>query len=274
MRSKLTVPALATAFALVAWATSGHASNLASDNAADPAYSGGIANQNGGTGFSNWVEVAQDGPAGSGSFIGDATQNGYIPSGGAINTSGKSWGLYGNSGNTEVLYRNFTGGSLSIGQSFDIGMDNGYVNSDGGVDGFVLRNGTDTSSKNNGQRFEFLFIGGDADYYIATNSTSPLVDTGVSYTDGGLLLDFTLTGADSYSLSITGLTSGASAIVSGVLGGTPSSGIDSVALYNQNAGSGGNYDLYFNQMAIVPEPSTVALVTVGLLGAFVVRRRK
>ena len=46
------------------------------------------------------------------------------------------------------------------------------------------------------------------------------------------------------------------------------SGIDSVALYNQNAGAGANYDMYFNQMAVtVPEPSTIAMVAVGLLGA-------
>ena len=86
--------------------------------------------------------------------------------------------------------------------------------------GFVLRNGTDTSSKNNGQRFEFLFVGGNADYSIATNSTSPLVDTGVGWTDGGLLLDFTLTGANTYSLTITGIDSGAHATISGLLGGT------------------------------------------------------
>jgi hypothetical protein len=275
MNSKWTMAALVAAAAIITWATPGHASNAASDNAADPAYIGGtIDGQNGGTGFSNWVQVAQNGPGGSGSFIGDATQNGNIPSGGGINVGGKSWGLYGNGGNTEVLYRDFTGGSLSLGQSFSIGMDNGYIDS-GNVAGFILRNGVDTSNKNNGQRFEFLFIGGNADYYIATNSTSPLIDTGVGYTDGGLLLNFTLTGADTFSLSITGLTSGANTTITGALGGTSGSGIDSVALYNQNAGSGNHYDVYFDQMAItVPEPATAALVAAGLLGAMLIRRRK
>jgi hypothetical protein len=274
MRNTLSLSILAMAGTLVVGPATIRASNIASDNAADAAYSGGIINgQNGGTGFSNWVQVAQNGPSGSGSFIGDATQNGNIPSGGGINTSGKSWGTYGNSGNTEVLYRNFTGGSLGVGQTFSLALDNGWINT-GNVVGFVLRGGTDTSSKNNGERLEFLFVGGNANYSIATNSTSQLVDTGVGWTDGGLVVNFTLTGADTYSLSITGLASHASATISGVLGGVTGSGIDSVALYNQNAGGGANYDMYFNQMAIVPEPATVTLVGFGLLSVFLVRRRK
>jgi hypothetical protein len=146
-------------------------------------------------------------------------------------------------------------------------MDNGFVD---GTVGFVLRNGSDTSNKNNGQRFEFLFIGGGADYSAFGSSFD---DTGVGYTEGGLNLAFTLTGADSYSLSISNHANQLVTIHTGTLGGTAGNGIDSIALYNQNAGEGGAADAYFNSLAIVPEPSTYLLAIAGLAGLWAVRRR-
>lgn len=255
--------------AIIICVSSALASNVASDNAADTAYDDPypqwITGDNGGTGFGAWtLNTAGNG----GFFTGDSTQNGFVPSGG-INTAGRSWGMWANSdpGPAEIVaYRGFTGGSLSIGQTFTIDMDSGWND---GVQGFVLRSGTDTSSKNNGARFEFLQISGQG--YSVFGSV--FTNTAVGWTDGGLRISFTLTGADTYSVTITGLVSGASQTLTGTLGGTGGAGIDSVALYDENINSGGNFDLYFNSMAVIPEPSTLVLVLAGVVGVWSMRRR-
>ncbi len=234
-----------------------------SDNAADPAYSGGWTNgSNGGTGFSPWTMSPSTNSSNTGFFIGNATENGTIPSGGGINTTNASstpvsWGLYGNTNNnlsvTAAAYRSFTDGPLNVGDTFSIGMDNGYVlTTTPGVVGFVLRSGNVTTNKNFGERFEFLFIGGKTNYNIVTNSVQPLIDTGIRYTDGGVIVNFTLTGVDSFSCTVTALVSGASTNISGTLGGQAGSEINSISLYNQQDGFGPNYNLYFNRMSIIP----------------------
>ncbi len=257
------IHALTSTISLLFVATTVFAANPAADNAADPVYAKPypqwVNGDNGGFGFAPWILSPTNNVGNAGFFTATATQNGNFPSGGgidttsAITTNPTSWGMYANTNggnNVAIAYRAFTGGSLAVGQTFSIGMDNGYVDADGGAIGFVLRNGNDTSNKNNGERFEVFFFGGGGDYLIETNAGSPAIDTGIGYTDGGLYIRFTLTGADTFSCTITGLASGASSSISGVLGGTLGSGIDSVALYNQWAGNGQNYDMFFNSMTV------------------------
>jgi len=228
------------------------AANPASDNAADPAYNKPypqwVTGDNGGQGFGPWTLTTVNN---GGFFTGSSTNNGGITSGGidSLNTSNAlvSWGLWANSnaGPAEIVgYRPFTGGSLNVGQTFEIYMDNGYND---GVVGFVLRTGNDTTSKNNGQRFEFLHVHGAPTYAaystVYSNST-------VGYTEGGLKVAFTLTGADTFSVTITDLTGNASQTITGALAGTSGSGIDSVALYDENTHSDASWDLYFNKMSV------------------------
>lgn len=255
-----------------------HAVIVASDNSGDAAYSDPFpqwdTGDNGGYGFGAWALSPDPNTGNAGFFTASATQNGSFPSGGAIDVGGDSWGLYGNNGNTAVAYRGFDFGVLGIGSTFSIGMDNGYVDG-GSFVGFVLRSGNDTGNKNTGQRFEFAFQGGSANYLIFTNSAQPAIDTGVGYTDGGLQLDLTLLSMDTFSLRIITLATSATNYVNGTFGGTAGSGIGSVALYNQYAGSGQNYDLFFNNMEVnaVPEPSVLGLLLLGT-GVWLVRRRR
>jgi hypothetical protein len=257
------IPALTFAISLLFVATNIFAANPAADNAADPVYAKPypqwVNGDNGGFGFAPWILSPTNNLGNAGFFTATATQNGFYPSGGgidttsAITTNPTSWGLYANTNggnNVAIAYRSFTGGSLAVGQTFSIGMDNGYVDADGGAIGFVLRNGNDTTNKNDSERFEVFFFGGGSDYLIETNAGSPAIDTGVGYTDGGLYFRVTLTGPDAFSCTVTGLVSGASTNINGLLGGTPGSGIDSVALYNQWAGTNQNYDLFFNSMVV------------------------
>lgn len=249
--------------------------NLAADNSGDVAYDDAFpqwdTGDNGGTGFGAWTLSPDPNSGTAGFFTGSATQNGTGgSSGGAINVGGDSWGLYANGGATAVAYRPLTGSSLSAGQTFSIDMDNGWND---GVVGFVLRNGNNTTDKNAGQRLEFLHFGGQGNYWIVTNAGSAVIDTGVAWTDGGLHIDVELLSLDLASVRIIRLDNAVTNTLSVALGGTLGSGIDSVALYNQYAGSGQNYDLFFNSMSIVPEPSTLVLALAGLAGVWMIRRR-
>ena len=142
-----------------------------------------------------------------------------------IDVNGKSWGLYAStngSQGTAVACRSFAEGSLGVGQSFNISVDNGYVNSGGGAVGWILRTGNDTANKNDGERFEFSYLGGGIGaYQIFTNPAAPPINTSLGYTDNGLTLSFTLTSPDTFSLAIVGNNPAVSTTVTGTLGGTP-----------------------------------------------------
>ncbi len=221
-----------------------------SDNAADAAYSGGWASgSNGGTGFGPWT-LTGTGVLGSntnGYFIGSSTNNAGKAAPG-IDVSGKSWGIWANSGNFTAAYRAFNS-SLVVGQSLLISMDNGYIDT-GASDGFVLRNGNATSSPsdyNVGARFEFFFIGGGADYQVV--DLTGVHDIGTGWTGTGKRLVFTLTGTDTYTLLTIDNASGATNTFSGTL--TGSGTVNSIALFNRNAGSTSDRDAFFNSLQII-----------------------
>jgi hypothetical protein len=72
---------------------------------------------------------------------------------------------------------------------------------------------------------------------------------GVPFTGTGLRLVFTLGANDTYNFTVIDNASGSTdANITGTLNGTPGSTIDSVALYNRNAGSGTSNDAFFNSM--------------------------
>jgi hypothetical protein len=230
-------------------------STSVADSAADPAYTNGwYGGSNGGAGFGPWT-LTQTAPNGSsnGFFIGSSTNNAFGTSPG-IDTDGESWGIYANNGNDATAYRAFIGGSLQVGQSLLISMRNGFINSGDSV-GFVLRNGDSSSNANdytNGARLLFEYIG------FSSSNSYQVVDSGgaqyvgVGYTGTGLNLVFTLGTNDTYTLQVfDNATGNLDTIVNGVLGGTPGSTLDSIALYNQNAGSGGQYDAFFNSLQII-----------------------
>ncbi len=226
------------------------ASLIASDDASDAAYNDGWGTgDNGGTGFQAWSTInnAMDPTGYGGGFI--ATGNTDIGTG----VSNKAFGVFGNDGGVGQAIRPFNG-SLTVGQSFSISMDNGNIDT-GGTVGFGLQN---SSSEN---RLEFYFVGGQTTYKVNGSSE---VDSGVGFTSSGLNLVFTLTGADSYSFTINGGTP-----ITGSMGGTTGTGIDRLRLFNANGGA----DVFFNSMSIVPEPSSLAMLLIGTLGLGILRRR-
>ena len=229
------------------------AANLAYDAASNSTYdSGWTGGMNGGSGFGAWTLSPQ--PNGSaGFFVWDSTQNGTFPSGG-INTGGESLGFYGN-GAAADGWRAFQGGALSVDQSFRIDFDNGWITAGTSV-GWGLQN---SSTQN---LFEFWFTGGDGSYTI--NDYSGPHASSVGWTDGGLRLQVTLTGATNYSLSvIQGATTN---MFSGYLMSQANHGIEQFHIWNGGAGSGQNYDAYINSMGVIPEPGTMALMGLALAG--------
>ncbi len=225
------------------------------DNAADPAYSGGWTNgSDGGAGFGPWT-LTGSGVLGSntnGYFVGTSTNNAFgTPPG--IDTAGKSWGIYANKTNFTAAYRGFNS-AVPVGGTVRLDMDNGYIDN-GNADGFVLRNGNASGSYtnyNSGARLEFLYIGGDSSNSYKVVDAAGLSNIGVPFTGTGLHLQFTLDTANTYTLLvIDNATGNTNATVNGTLGGTAGAALNSIALYNRNAGSGTANNAYFNSLQII-----------------------
>ncbi len=272
---------------IVATLISTNASNaaiIATDTASDTSgvYDNGWqTGDNGGTGFGAWT--LQNGHS---FFISSSTVNadgsdngtvGGVASDGDINTPDRpldedginnAWGFKDNGGSAADALRNFNA-ALQIGDTFRIDMDNGYIDT-GATVGFGLQNSTSGQNK-----FEFFFVGG--------NSTYTYVDEGgshsstIGYTDEGLTIEFTLTGADSYSATFT-TRGGAVQTVSGDLGGaTDGEDVDRFRGFIVQNNTADSHILFFNSMEIdsldaVPEP-TIALLLVAGGGLIYSRRR-
>ncbi len=219
------------------------------DSADDAAYdTGWDAATSGGTGWTdNWTFTGRSGTANI--FIGDSTSNGAGSNNDAdINTGRKAWALY--SGTTELIdaTRNFP--SLTPGDSLRLHMDNGWVSSGGSV-GFNLRNSSGESL------LEFYFAGGDSFYSLVDGSG--VNSTSIGFTDQGLDIEFTLTGTEDYSIRIVPI--GAESTAQTITGTLPSpSGGQDIArlrLYSFAAGTGANYDVFFNDISVYARPDTI-----------------
>ena len=243
---------------------SARAAVLAFDDASHPAYNAGwTSGTNGGSGFGPWTLVPTQNSNTGGFFVGSSANNGDGGGQAApatdIDVAGESWGVYSNTGSISEARRPFTG-ALSVGQRLRFGFDNGWID-DGGTIMFMLTGAED--------RLSFRFEGGRQNYQLDDNSGP--IDTGVPFTDEGMLVDFLLTGADTYTLTVTPAGS-APKVFSGTLMGTAGTGIEQIEFLNGNAGSFGQRDFFINSLAIVPEPGAIAVAAVA--AGLLVRRRR
>jgi subtilase family serine protease len=223
------------------------------DDTSQSAYAGGwFYGDNGGFGFSPWIFTGLNpiNNSGNGFYIGSSTNNGG-GSGPGIDVNGKSWGIYGYNNGYATAYRALAYGPLQVGQTLSFSMDNGYINSGGPYVGFVLRTGNATGGPFDyvtGWRFQFVFFGGSSDYQLYDGSGQQ--DSGIFFTDTGLRFVFTLTTADTYALQVIDNASNTTNSFSGTLNGTSGSGINSIALFNFNAGASPSGDCFFNSFKV------------------------
>ncbi len=231
-----------------------HAQIIASDNAADPVYTGGnIHGLNGGFGFSPWNCSPTTNSGSAGNFQFTSSQNGSGTSG-DIDSSGKAWGHYANSGNISTLQRPIAV-SMSGVRTVTVDWDNGWVDNGSTV---LVKIGS----------YAFGFTGGQANYWFDIGMGAQ--DTGLPFTADGIHLKLVLNGTGGYNFSASPNNSTsvwATANFSGAQ--IPTYIISS----NANAGFNASNNVYLNNLKIVaPEPSAVIAILTGL-GALVCRRR-
>lgn len=232
---------------------------------------------NGGSGFDEWSFITDNAGGGAGGFLANKNNNNDLNNI-ASNPSNNAWGSYanGNGFNQFEAYRGFSSNSLTqAGDVFQLSFEHGAI-TQGGAVGFVLRNQNVRNvigDYNQLSRFEFGFIGGGQNYSIFDGQG--VIDTGISFTDAGLNLTFTLLTPDLYQLDIFNAFD--NSLLQSRNGNLKGSGsIDSVSLYNRDAELA---NAFFNNLAIsrnvtaVPEPSTWLLLSLSLIALLVRGKR-
>jgi hypothetical protein len=232
--------------------------NIAEDDAAHSAYGGNWDNsKSGGSGFGNWTLTTEGNDAArhSGFFIA-STENNKDLSG--IAREEKAFGLFANGSGFEqaVGYRALDK-PLEVGDSFSFMLENGTFEKKTDKDdptpgaiGLTLRAGNATSAVtdyNKDARFEIGYYQGKSNYQIYDGTEK--TDSGVAFTDGGISVTVTLTGADTYDLEIQTLKDKE---ITKLPGRKLSTGgpIESFAIFNRN---GEKNDAYFNQFQVSRE---------------------
>ena len=238
---------------------------IASDNATN--YSGGWTNgANGGTGFGVWSLPGSAGTGGSGgfngNFIGSASG---LPNYSSLYTGGVAFSIYAGGGTPDAAFQDALrpfSTTMSVGDTFTHSIAFSF---DNGNKGFDLYSGTGGT----GQVFNFNI---NSTGYSWTGGGSAAMTPYTPNRTNGVVINF------SFTLTPTGFnyTIG-SAQDAGLTqaGSVAAAGIGSVKYYISGAGGGDPGNLYFNNLSVVPEPSTYALLALSAAGlaGYAARRR-
>jgi hypothetical protein len=227
---------------------------VATDDASQAAYNDGWqVGDNGGSGYQPWSTITRENGAGfGGGFLSTSNGNVNISSGG----NNAAFGVFGNSGGVGVAVRPFST-PLQIGWTLSLDMDNQSIDN-GGTVGFSLRNAAGNNLA------EYFFIGCQSNYTVNASNVS---GTTPGFTTDGLRLSFTLTAANSFSLSIDQLSNGPGVdnTVTGNLLTSADQAITNLRLFNANGGA----DAFFNNFTITAIPEASGLAFGGLIIAII-----
>jgi hypothetical protein len=246
MRWTRQLPWAFTVLAAIVLGHSAQAAIVATDDASQAAYNDGWqTGDNGGSGYLPWSSIGRENGSGfGGGFLSTGNGNVNIGSGG----NNAAFGVFGNSGGVGAAVRPLTT-ALPIGYTLSLDMDNQSIDN-GGTVGFSLRNAAGNNLA------EYYFIGGQANYTVNAANVS---GTTPGFTAAGMRLSFTLTSANSFSLSIDQLSNGVGVdnTVTGNLLSSADQAISNIRLFNANGGP----DVFFNSLtlSVVPEASSLAL---------------
>ena len=204
------------------------------DDASQTVYADGWqTNDNGGTGLGDWTFYTS---------TNDGDRNGrFIGSNDTIDIGTPAWGLYANQGNLSEAKR-WLAQSLDTGATFHVEIDNGYIDSGGSI-GIALQNQAGETL------WEFYFTGGEQYYTITGGATD------IGWTPGGLEIEVMLDTPTTYVSRIRPL-GGAIRTNRGDLVSHSDMTVRLFRAWNYTAGSGSDYDLFFNNLRITHnEPS-------------------
>ena len=250
-----------------------HAQN-ASDNAGNYS-SWGMGSPNSGTqasqgtGFGPWTFINSTPDGGySGEYL--SGSGSYNDGGNAINSgNGSAFGMYANGANAaeSQAIAPFSEGSILTYQTFSIQFMTDNIGDQGGQEGVDLQN---SSSVN---LFQIYFNGGSSDWYI--NVGGQQVDTGLGYTKEPLTFSYTQLPGDSWSFTISAQGGSSDTLTSASTGDFLSANnISQADVFNLNGNDSGNQNdnSYFNNIQVVPEPSSLAVFAVSGLGTLLAFR--
>jgi hypothetical protein len=249
---RLCVASLGAVFA----AGTDQAAGFDSDDASAPVYADGWDNFDDGSvnpnGLGGWV---LGGGAVDGTTI-DITSSSGLGGGGAIDSAGVAFKLHDPSGGFVDVFRFFDPAGLDAGETFSIDM---AVNFRGGFKGIDLR-----SDAGDATIFNFN-IGGD-DYSVSQAATGNGSIGNAYSSDTVFHLEFTQTSLAGGAWSIT-----RNGGVADFDTGTYTGRAKSFKLYSGSQGGFGEDALYVNNLAITPEPASLALMALG--GMALLKRR-
>jgi autotransporter-associated beta strand protein len=128
--------------------------------------------------------------------------------------------------------------ALTAGQVVSVDFDNGWVDTGRKV-GFSLQTSASADV------LQFYFNGGDSFYTYASDVGSPTPTT-VNWQNTGLRVQFALTCANTYVLTVTPCGGTATTYTGTYSGAT----ITQLKLFNGNTDGGGNYNVFFNNLIV------------------------
>ncbi len=254
---------LSSALIAAASLSTASAATLASDNAADSAYSDGwTTGDNGGTGFGAWALSTNGTAANTRQILGDSVDlvPGSPGTGPDINTSGVSFAMGGFGVGTSAISTRSLTGDLSIGQTFSITL---AVNFRNGSKGFSMLDGGGEIFKLDVASDKYTVSGattGNGDLFSNTYNSRTV-----------FTISLTQTAANTGDWSVV-RSGGLTGTANGTYTGTPDQfqlfvgGTTGSAIKTQDY-------LYANSISVVPEPGSAMLLLVGV-GALLARRSR
>ena len=219
-------------------------------------------NSTGGTGFLPWSITNNNGGAVfAGTFTGNSTAGA-----GNINTSDVSFGLYAHPAAASVTASRAFSLALTTGDVFTFQL---ALNYDNGNKGFNFFAGSQ------GEVFNFN-VGTGGSVSSANAVLNP--GSGFGYNYGGnatinVNLSVTSSTQFAYTISRTSETGFQGTLFSGNVTGLTEA-LSGFAFYNSGTDNGAaQNNLYVNNLSVIPEPSTYALIALGSLLTLAARRR-